>query len=107
MRDGLYAVEFQTAMGVGAGVVYAIGGRLVGGDSGMYYTGTYETDGDNLQASVSVDRHTSHGVVSVFGVDKVQIKLQGKTKGDTVTCTGTAPAAPGLTFKASLRRLTD
>eukprot|EP01012_Entosiphon_sulcatum_P040403 TRINITY_DN54054_c0_g1_i1.p2 TRINITY_DN54054_c0_g1~~TRINITY_DN54054_c0_g1_i1.p2 ORF type:complete len:149 (+),score=11.47 TRINITY_DN54054_c0_g1_i1:145-591(+) len=104
MKEGLYKVEFQTMLGAGFGVVYLKGGALHGGDTGMYYVGTYELQGDNLVASVSVDSHTKSSVISqsVFGVDKANITLKGTALGDTISTTGSAKEAPGVSFRANL-----
>jgi hypothetical protein len=108
MRNGLYRVHFQTPLGMGAGVVHAVDGRMWGGDAGLYYVGTYTTDGDRLNATVATERHTNHpGVVSVFGVDKVTINLDGQIAGDSVNAKGSSPQAPGVGFSASLTRISD
>jgi hypothetical protein len=38
----------------------------------------------------------------VFGIDDLEIEIQGESLGTIAKCTGTAAAAPGLTFKATL-----
>jgi hypothetical protein len=108
MRDGLYKVQFQTPRGMGTGVVYAQAGKMWGGDAALYYVGTYTQSGENLSAHVETNRHSQvPGVVPVFGIDKVTIKLEGSVKGDTVTCQGTAAQAPSVTFQAVLNRISD
>jgi hypothetical protein len=106
IKDGLYKVSFQTPMGVGAGVAYASGGKMWGGDSGIYYVGTYSQEGNQLTANVTTTRHTG-GANSVFGVDRVHITLRGTVDGDTATTQGTAAEAPGVKFQAILTRLSD
>lgn len=108
MRDGLYKVKFQTPMGEGAGVVYTTGGKLWGGDGGLFYVGSYTETGNKLTATVNTNRHTQWpGLVSVFGVDSVTIRLDGTVNGDTVTCKGTAAQAPGVQFGCVLTRISD
>ncbi|WP_417681613.1 hypothetical protein [Roseibium sp.] len=108
MRNGLYSVHFQTQAGVGTGVIYARDGKIWGGDAGLYYTGTYDVDGDNMTATVVTNRHTQIGnIVSVFGIDKVTINLVGQSNGDSIACKGTSPQAPGVNFTANLTRLSD
>ena len=104
MEDGLYRVQFQTPIGMGAGVVVLQGGTLRGGDSGMYYVGTYHVDGENLTATVNTNRHTAN-LQSVFGQDQVEIHLQGKIQNDTATVTGNSAQAPGIAFTAILTKL--
>src|SRR4051794_892513 len=106
LKDGLYKASFQTPMGAGAGVAYASGGKMWGGDSGIYYVGVYSQDGNQLTANVTTTRHTG-GMNSVFGVDRVHITLRGTVDGDTATMQGTAAEAPGVKFQAILTRLSD
>ena len=110
MRDGLYKVQFQVPGDVGTGVVVLEGGKLRGGDSSIYYIGTYTRDGDQFTAQVATNAHTKvPGVrsVSVFGVDKVNITLNGTVNGDSAQMTGTAREAPGVAFQALLTRIAD
>jgi len=69
----LYKVEFGTPLGSGTGVVVIEGGKLRGGDSSMYYVGSFAISGDQISASVATNRHTSvPGVQPVFGRDRGQ-----------------------------------
>lgn len=106
MISGLYSVRFQTPLGAGAGVVYAQDGQLWGGDSGIYYRGSFQENGGELTATINVDRHAS-GMNSVFGVDKAAIHLKGRINGTSVSCSGTSPQAPGVAFTAALERISD
>lgn len=108
MQDGLYKAAFQTPMGEGYGVVVLSGGTLRGGDSMMYYIGTYTENGGQFTASVDVDVHsTVPGMVSVFGPSKnrVHIDLQGQSTAESATAKGSSPQAPGIGFNAKLTRL--
>lgn len=108
MRDGLYKVDFQTPLGAGAGVVHLQGGRVWGGDAGLYYVGTYAIAGSQFNADVVTDRHTNYpDIVSVFGKDRVHIRLKGTWTGDTAHAAGSAPEAPGIAFQAVLTRIAD
>lgn len=108
MREGLYRVHFQTPLGWGAGVVYASGGRLWGGDASMYYLGTYQVTGENFQAEVRTNRHTQvPGITSVFGRDQVKISLKGAWSQDAVRCSGSAAEAPGVAFTAELTWMSE
>jgi hypothetical protein len=108
MDDGLYKVEFQTPMGFGSGVVFLQGGKLRGGDAGLFYIGTFGQNGTEFTADVVTDRHTQYpGLLSVFGKDRVHIKLKGQSSGNTGQVQGTAVEAPGVTFTAKLSRIAD
>lgn len=108
MRNGLYSVQFQTPLGIGAGVVHAVDGKMWGGDASIFYLGSYTTDGDSLKATVQIDRHNRiSGQPSVFGVDKATINLEGQVSGDSATTKGSSPQAPGLGFTATLNRIAE
>ncbi|MBI3129665.1 MAG: hypothetical protein HYZ11_18810 [Candidatus Tectomicrobia bacterium] len=108
MRDGIYKVHFKTQRGEGAGVVILQGGKLRGGDSGMYYIGTYQQNGDDFTADVETGVHTrTPGIGSVFGLDNVHIKLTGKTNGDSAQMSGKAREAANVSFHAAMTRIGD
>jgi hypothetical protein len=55
MQTGLYKVNFKTPLGLGAGVVVLENGMIRGGDSSMFYRGTYRggAGADSLDAAFS------------------------------------------------------
>jgi hypothetical protein len=105
-REGLYKVEFSAGAGRGAGVVVLLGGRVRGGDTSMYYIGSYTLKEDNFNATIDVRRHTP-GMQSVFGVDNVNLRLSGRIAGDNGVMQGDAAQAPGVMFRATLTRIAD
>src|SRR4051794_11545766 len=108
MRDGLYKADFHTPLNSGTGVVHILNGRLWGGDSALYYVGTFAFRGDEVMADIVTNRHTPNSqVTSVFGTDRVHASLQGKWSGDTAVLRGSAAEAPGIVFQARLSRIAD
>jgi hypothetical protein len=101
LRDGRYAAWFRTSRGEGTCIVQLADGRISGGDSFFTYAGSYEADDDRFTAVLATKRH-AEGPPTVFGLDEVEIKLEGKIKGTTAACTGTAEQAPGVKFEATL-----
>ncbi|OPY95760.1 hypothetical protein A5906_07265 [Bradyrhizobium sacchari] len=101
MKNGLYSASFKTPFGEGGGVVMLLNGQLSGGDSSMYYVGTYAVSGDKFTAEVKTARH-HQGPVSVFGKDQVTIRLTGTISGDSLQANGSAAEAPGVGFSARL-----
>lgn len=106
MKNGLYKVEFQTPLGAGAGVAILTDGAIRGGDSAMYYAGSYQLEGGKFTAKVLSARHSA-GAQSVFGKDRVNIQLSGTATDDSAQCRGTASEAPGISFQAVLKRISD
>jgi hypothetical protein len=109
MKNGLYKVEFVTPLGQGAGVVVLDNGLIRGGDSGLFYTGSYTLNGETFSAEIATDRHTHHkNLQSTLGVDQAILNLTGKIESDTrAAFAGTSPQAPGVSFQATLTRLCD
>jgi hypothetical protein len=108
VRNGLYAVEFHTAHGTGCGVVYAIDGKLRGGNSGFAFIGSYSGGADEILVKISTQRHNDDpGFEPLFGTDRVTLALKGSTIGDTITFEGNALQLPGIRFNAVLTRICD
>ena len=108
LDDGLYKVDFQTPLGDGSATIVLNNGTIKGGDSALYYVGTYQQNGEDFRAQVRTDRHTNTpDIQSVFGVDRVKLSVHGSSHGNSATATGTAAEAPHLTFQARLLKLSD
>jgi hypothetical protein len=108
VRDGLYKVDFHTVHGTGSGVIYAIGGKVRGGNSGFAFIGPYRGDGDRLTVKVSTQRHNfDPNLKPLFGIDSVTLTLKGTMTGDMIDLEGTALQVPGVHFKAVLTRIAD
>lgn len=108
MQNGLYKVAFSTPLGEGYGVVVLENGTLRGGDSMMFYIGSYTETQGQFTASVDVDVHSEvPGMVSVFGPgrNRVHIDLKGQSTDSSANASGTSPQAPSVGFNATLTRL--
>jgi hypothetical protein len=107
MDDGLYKVRFETPRGSGTGVVVLKDGHLWGGDSSMFYSGTYILSEGNFNAKIVTNVHTiAPHRPSIFGRDIVHISLTGSFSRDYAEVTGTAREVPDIDFKAELTKLT-
>ena len=108
MREGLYKVEFHTVHGTGNGVLYAIDGKLRGGNSGFAFTGNYIRRGEDIHVKISTLRHNPDpGFKPLFGTDMITLTLKGTGDGDMVDFEGSALQLPGVSFKAVLTRIGD
>jgi len=74
--EGLWTAEFGSSAGIfGGGVVVFQGGRVMGGDNGYFYVGTYELTDNALRASIEVSPFIE-GVESVFKTMGRQLTLE-------------------------------
>ena|ERR1700690_2670181 len=103
MKNGLYKVSFKTPLGQGNGVVVINNGSIKGGDSMMYYTGTFQLDGNQFTANIHVGKHSdAPGMSSVFGLNDVDVQLQGTATDTSATIQGSAAGVPLVTLQAQL-----
>jgi hypothetical protein len=108
LREGFYKVEFHTVHGTGNGVIYAVSGKLRGGNSGFAFIGSYTGEGDDILARITTQRHNDDPALKpLFGTDMITLTLRGSENGDIVDFEGTALQLPGLLFKAVLMRIAD
>jgi hypothetical protein len=105
---GFYKVSFSTPLGNGAGVAFLRDGKIWGGDSMMFYTGTFEESGEAISGHVKTGRHTQvPGMVSVFGAPSVDISLRGTVTENEISFRGNSPQAPSFTATFQLSKLSD
>ncbi|QDP26972.1 GrlR family regulatory protein [Bradyrhizobium cosmicum] len=108
MRQGLYKVDFHTVHGTGCGVIYAIDGKMRGGNSAFAFIGTYTGEGDRIKVKISTQRYNDDpSFKALFGHDRVTLTLAGGEDGDTAEFEGTALQVPGVAFRAVLSRISD
>jgi hypothetical protein len=89
-------------------VVYAVGGKLRGGNSAFAFIGNYADKGDDIHVKVTTQRHNADPAFRpLFGTDMITLTLKGVDDGGMVDFEGTALQLPGVTFKATLTRISD
>ncbi len=101
LRDGTYTAWFRTLHGQGTATVHLAEGRISGGDSFFNYDGHYEIEGDRFTATLSTKR-IADGPTTVFGLDEVELTLNGTFRGVIARCTGRSAQAPDVAFEAML-----
>lgn len=101
LKDGKYAAWFRTSRGEGTGIVCLAHGKISGGDTVIAYGGTYQVHGDQFVATLTTRRHAA-GQPSVFGLDEVELRLTGTSRGTFATCSGTVDEVPAMVFEAIL-----
>jgi hypothetical protein len=108
VRNGLYSIEFHTVHGTGCGVVYAVDGKVRGGNSAFAFIGSYSGTQDEIVVKVSTQRHNQDpSFKPLFGIDRVTLTLKGTMIGDIIELEGGAMQLPGVNFRAMLTRLCD
>src|ERR1700719_4929751 len=113
MKNGLYSIHVSLQdgrSGKGSGVVLFRDGKIFGGDSYLFYTGSYTSKGDTFKGEVLVQRHTSSPDANpLFGAPSpVGIGVTGTFTDTRGTMRGTALVAkPSQIFGATLRKLAD
>ncbi len=104
MIDGLWIVQYHGPAGVGGGVVVFTNGKVLGGDSGFVFVGTYEEKGDELKARVS-STNFDPNIQSVLGIPgNHDLAIEGKIKGDKIDATGALVAYPDTKIVVQLAR---
>jgi hypothetical protein len=98
--NGLWTVEFiSTFNRAGQGVLVMNGGRLLGGDAGYYYSGTYKVRGTRIEGNVNIIRYDpTH--FSVFGdIDHFTLSFTGDIDDYHFTAAATIPTKPEFQIK--------
>ena len=105
--EGLWTVEFGSSAGIaGAGVAVFRDGKIMGGDSGYYYVGEYQLDGNRIVGSLNVTPFLPN-YRSVFGTvgRAFRLKLDGSLSGATsATLQGFPEDMPNMKFGARLTK---
>jgi len=89
-------------------VVYAVDGKLRGGNSAFAFIGNYTDKSDGIHVKISTQRHNHDPAFRpLFGTDRITLTLRGAESGNMVDFEGTALQLPGVNFKAVLTRVSD
>jgi hypothetical protein len=92
--DGLYSLGIEMSgarRGHATGIVVLQDGRIMGGDSFFYYTGSYSYRSGKWRGEMIVHQHTdAPGLNLVFGGREVSCGFTGTYSGATADIQGTA-----------------
>jgi hypothetical protein len=93
-RNGLFTVEVEMTeggRGHATGVLVLSDGKIAGGDSHFYYTGSFSHDNGRIRGELAVNQHAkSAGALPLFGGREVTCGLAGTYSGDGAEIDGTA-----------------
>lgn len=112
MKNGLYSIHVRLGdgrTGKGSGVLVFRDGSIRGGDSYLFYLGTYEMRDGLLFGEVVVNQHSpSPDATPLFGGRQVGIGFTGRPVGDRFQLDGTAfVGRESVLFRASIMFLAD
>jgi hypothetical protein len=103
---GLWTAEFGSSLGLyGTGIVVFEAKLVMGGDSGYYYSGSYELRGNLFNAEISVVLYNS-AYQSVFGTlsgPEILI-IEGIVQDNTITAKGSLKSSSAVGFGVKLTR---
>ena len=101
MFGGFYTVRFQVNDAVGRSVMYAHGGRMLGGNSAFAHIGTYQVrDGEVLTEIRTVRHNPDPNFTAMAGRDDATLTATGKPDGAAYRFVGSLDTLPGAVFKS-------
>jgi hypothetical protein len=104
MLDGLWILQILPPPVATGGVAVFVNDKILGGDSGFSWVGTYRTEGRLIQGRVRV-HNFDPDIKSVFGVDgDYDMHFTGTVEGDIIIGTGLIANQPQHTISVRLDR---
>jgi len=107
MIEGFWIVQYEGMRGNGGGVAVFTKGKILGGDSGYTYVGTYQTQGSTVKAHVECHNFLPD-IPSVLGVTgDFELNINGKLDGNVISGTGSLPGAEAVGIAVKLTKRAD
>jgi hypothetical protein len=110
VTNGLYTIQIEMTdggQGRANGVIVLHDGKIAGGDSYFYYTGSYSADrgGGKWRGELTTNEHTkSAGSLPLFGGREVTCGFTGAYSADAAEVNGTALVGKtSVAFRARLQ----
>lgn len=107
LENKLWLVEFQSNQGdSGAGIVSFKNGHVFGGDSTYYYYGKYIQTDYNVEAIITITRHSKGS--SIFGdVPTFNLQLKGSVQSQPLKFNGQVKENPQMKINGEFKKLED
>lgn len=104
MVDGFWLVQYEGIQGGGGGVIFLANGKVLGGDSGYVYLGTFHEANNSLTAHVKVQNFLP-GVPNVLGVvGDFELELNATVEGETAKGTAALMHQKGMGIAVKLTK---
>jgi len=101
MFGGFYTVRFQLGEAHGRSVMYARGGKMLGGNSAFAHIGTYEDLGGEIAIEIKTVRHNPDPKFpAMAGTDDATLLARGKPDGDFYRFEGRLNEVPDALFRS-------
>lgn len=101
MFGGFYTVRFQVDDAVGRSVMYAHGGKMLGGNSAFAHIGTYEEINGEIVIEIKTIRHNPDpNFPAMAGTDDATLSARGRADGKLYRFEGSLNVLPGAAFKS-------
>src|SRR6202022_2115109 len=99
--EGFYKVRFQLNDAVGRSVMYARGGRMLGGNSAFAHIGTYEEIDGEIATEIKTVRHNPDpNYRAMAGTDDATLIARGWPDGNVYRFEGALKELPGAVFRS-------
>ncbi|XIA63085.1 GrlR family regulatory protein [Bradyrhizobium sp. TZ2] len=107
VTNGLYSIEIEMTdggHGRATGIIVLRDGKIAGGDSYFFYTGSYTANHGRWRGELITNEHTkSVGALPLFGGREVTCGFTGSYSADTAEVDGTALVGKtSVVFRARL-----
>jgi hypothetical protein len=98
---GFYTVRFQLNEAAGRSVMYAHGGKLLGGNSAFAHIGSYVESGEGIDIEVKTVRHNPDpSYRAMAGTDDATLIATGRADGERYRFKGALKELPGAVFQS-------
>jgi hypothetical protein len=104
MIDGLWTAKIQAGANSTSGVLVFTNERVLGGDSGFMWNGTFKVSGDSLKADIHVKNYDPSVPPRLFGATEYDVSMYGNIKSDTISATGSSPVYQGVSVSLVLTK---
>ena len=107
MIEGLWIVQYEGLQGNGAGVAVFVNGRVLGGDFGYTYEGSYKIQSNQLSALVHVANFLP-SIPSVLGfVGDFDVQVHAPVTEGIIRATMAVVGNPGMSIAVKLTKKAD
>ena len=97
MIDGLWTVEFASDIGLfGRGVLIAKDKKLLGGDAGYYYSGSFHESGDTVEGNIEITRFDPNAISILGDRDTFSLNFKAEITNGTLKGVASLKGKPDL-----------